>query len=743
MKTFLVKVPQDNQKTAGAFEEVLRHLHETLRGEHVSFELVAMGQNIGFCFTADSATAQVVSGQIYASSPDADIVEIPDFTKNVLESTNFLSAELGLVRHDLFPIKTYKEFDGDSLSGVLSVMSKIMPGEGVWIQLVVCPTEDTGFHHFKLGWRKRFEKIRHIFRVKYWFKRGAAKSFGEKIEDKISGRLFQVSLRIACLSDNPQKSPENRMKAVLGAISNFNTLDLNQIRIGKVQHGSGRAKDFRERKLRNGFYVSTPELAGLFHLPNEKEVPNIIHVLARRAEPPSNLPTDPRDKEISFFGATNFHGQTIPFGIRRSDRRRHLYTVGKSGSGKSKLLELLIQNDILAGKGVGVLDPHGDLIDNVLKMIPLERIKDVVVFDPADLNFPVAFNPIEDVPPELKIRVTIGFIEIFKKLFGANWTPRLEHVLRYTTLALLDTPGTTILSILKMLSDKNYRQTIVRNIQDNVVKNFWVNEFAGWSEKFDNEAITPLLNKVGQFVSTNMIRNIVGQPKNLIDFRDIMDNQKIFLMKVSKGILGEENAALLGAIVVTKIYQSAMSRADIPEEDRIDFYLYVDEFHNFATDTFDEILSEARKYRLNLTMAHQFLGQLSTKIRTTVFGNVGAMVSFRVGGEDAHILAEEFNPRFSERDIINLGVRDFYLKMSIEGELCEAFSGRTLDMNIPRDHHAREIVEYTHTHYARPLQEVLNILQQWEEGKFDPKVDPNKKGNSSLEEEVDFQEPIV
>lgn len=743
MKTFLVKIPQDNQKTAGAFEEVLKHLHETLRGSKVALELVAMGQNIGFCFTADTATAQVVSGQIYASSPDADIVEIPDFTQSVQESTQFLSADLGLVRHDLFPLKTHKEFDGDSLSGVLSVMSKIMPGEGVWVQLVIQPRQDTGYHHFKLGWRKRFEKIRHVFRVKYWFKKSAAKSFGEKIEEKISGRLFEVSLRVASLSNNPQRSPEDRMKALLGAISNFNTLDLNQIRIGKINKGQGKVKDFHERKLKNTFYLSTPELAGLYHLPNEGEVPNIIHVLARKAEPPPNLPTDHRDQNISFFGATNFHGQKIPFGIKRSDRRRHLYTVGKSGSGKSKLLELLIQNDIRAGKGVGVLDPHGDLVDNIIKMIPEDRIQDVVLFDPSDLNFPVAFNPIEDVPPELKIRVTIGFIEIFKKLFGANWTPRLEHVLRYTTLALLDTPGTTILSILKMLSDKNYRQTIVRNIQDNVVKNFWVNEFAGWSEKFDNEAITPLLNKVGQFVSTNMIRNIVGQPKNLIDFRDIMDNKKIFLMKVSKGILGEENAALLGAIVVTKIYQAAMSRADTPEEDRVDYYLYVDEFHNFATDTFDEILSEARKYRLNLTMAHQFLGQLTSKIRTTVFGNVGSLIGFRVGGEDARILAEEFNPRFSERDIINLGVRDFYIKMSIDGELCEAFSARTLDMTIPREHCGDKVIDHSRSNFARPLKEVTDILQQWEEGKFDPKVDPSKKGNSSFDEEADFQEPIV
>ncbi len=740
MKTYLIRIPQENNKNAAAFEGVLSHLHETLRGKKVSFELIVMGQNIAFCFTADPATAQVVNGEIYAMAPESDIVEIPDFTKKIKKTTQFLSTELSLVRNDLFPLRDFREFEGDSLSGVLNVLSKSTPGEGVWIQIVAQVEKDTGMHHFKVGIRRKLDKIRHLFRTKYWFKKGGDKDFDPKMTEKVSGRLFRANIRIAAFSDDPNKNPDPKIQAILGAMQNFNTLDLNQIKHKKVQKNFTGLKNFHNRTLKSGFLLSTKELATLFHLPNEQEVPNLIHVLSKKAEPPADLPTDKTDKTTSFFGETNFHGQKIPFGIKRADRRRHLYSVGKSGSGKSKLLELLIENDILNGKGVGVLDPHGDLVDNILKVIPEERMKDVVIFDPSDLDFPISFNPLAQVPPELKIRVTIGFIEIFKKLFGANWTPRLEHVLRYTTLALLDTPGTTILSILKMLTDKNYRQTIVRNIQDNVVKNFWVNEFAGWSEKFDNEAITPLLNKVGQFVSTNMIRNIVGQPENKIDFREIMDNKKIFLMKVSKGILGEENAALMGAIVVTKLYQAAMSRADTAEEKRVDFYLYVDEFQNFATDTFDEILSEARKYRLNLTIAHQFLGQLSDKIRTTVFGNVGSMVTFRVGGEDAQILAGEYNPRFSERDIINLGVRDFYCKMSIDGELREAFSGRTLDMNIPETHFAKECVEHSRTNYAKPVGEVEKILQQWEEGKLDPKG--GGPANDSFEE-TKFEEPMV
>lgn len=743
MKTFLIHIPQGNTAKISAFEEVLMQLHETLMGQKVSWEIVAIGQNIGFCFTASEAAAEVVQGQIYAVFPEADIQEIKDFTKSLKAKTHLFVCDVSLRRSDIFPIRTYKDFSGDSLGGLLSVMSKSKPGEGVWMQMVTDPVRDTGFLHWKLKWRMLFDRFVHVFRFKYWFKKGVDAHLKEGTQGKLSKRLYRTSVRMATFSTNEQNTPRLRLQALQGAMSTMNTQDLNSVIFSKNTSGKVPVKTFFQRKHNKYFLLNTEELATIFHLPNEREVPNIIHVLFKKAEPPASLPTDKDDEGTSFFGITNFHGRQIPFGIKRKDRRRHMYTVGKSGSGKSKLLELLIQNDIKAGKGVGVLDPHGDLVDNILRAIPKERMDDVIIFDPSDLEYPVGFNPIEQVPEALKMRVTIGFIEIFKKLFGNNWSPRLEHVLRYTTLALLDTPGTTVLSILKMLTDKNYRQMIVRNINDNVVKNFWVNEFAGWSEKFDSEAITPLLNKVGQFVSTNMIRNIVAQPQNKLDFREIIDGNKIFLMKVSKGILGEENASLLGAMVVTKIYQAAMSRADIPEEERKDFYFYVDEFQNFATDTFDEIMSEARKYRLNLTIAHQFLGQLSDKIRKTVFGNTGSMLSFRVGGEDAGVLAEEFNPRFVERDIINLGVRNFYLKMSIDGELCEAFSGRTLDVHFPDESYKDEIIARSRRKYAMHVDEVQHILQSWEEGSYVPMDKNTVVAGRTVFEEVDFEEPLL
>jgi len=345
------------------------------------------------------------------------------------------------------------------------------------------------------------------------------------------------------------------------------------------------------------------------------------------------------------------------------------------------------------------------------------------------------------VDPKLKLRVTIGFIEIFKKLFGANWTPRLEHVLRQTTLALLDSEGTTVFSILKMLSDKNYRQKIVAKIDDAVVKNFWVNEFAAWSEKFDNEAITPLLNKVGQLVSTNLIRNIIGQPYNTFDIRQVMDNEKIMLVKLNKGLLGEENAALLGAMLITKIEQAALERADTPEEERKTFYLYCDEFQYFATDTFAEILSEARKYKLSLTVAHQYMGQLIDKVRTTVFGNIGTIVSFRVGAEDAGILEQEFNPIFKVRDIINLAVREFYIKMSVKGETRDAFSATTVECTTPKDSESNKdaIIEFSRKTFSKPKDEVEDLMRKWDESGGD--ISQEAWYSGALDE--DFAPPIV
>lgn len=738
-----IRIPQEVPKPAQMFEQFLVNIHEILHHHTLSFEITSYNQHIYFFVVVDKQFRELLEGQIYSIYPFAEIEEVNDYVnENILEH-GFSGTELYLQRSDIIPIKTFKEFEGDSLAGILSILSKAGEHEKIWIQVLINPTADDWklnlFRKLKMKWNS----IKLYFRIKNYFKLKTARGMRamelEAYKHKAEEHTYRMLIRLAFISDTREKSI-TQLQQLVKSFYQFNTIDLNGFRTGHIQHTKAYLDKYKNREMGNGYLLSALEAASLYHFPDPYLASHIVHVISKKAESPRDIPTTKnlKEDEVSIFGETNFHNQKFVFGLKRIDRQRHLYVVGKSGTGKSKMLELLINADIQSGKGLGVLDPHGDLVDAVMKYIPKHRIKDVCLFNPADIDFPVAFNPLEQVPPEYRVRVTIGFVEIFKKVFGNNWSPRLEHVLRYTTLALLDSPNTSVLSILKMLSDKNYRQKIVSRIQDSVVKNFWVNEFAAWSEKFDNEAIMPILNKVGQFVATSLIRNIMGQMVNKIDIRGMMDEGKIFLARLSKGFLGEENTQLLGAMVITKIHQAAMSRADQPEDQRKDFYLYTDEFQYFATDTFAEILSEARKYHLNITMAHQYMGQLSDFVRKTAFGNVGTILNFRVGAEDATVLENEYSPIFKVRDIINLGVREFYVKMSIDGEMRDAFSAKTISVPKYNYDYVQEIVEHSRKMYARPRKDVEEELKKWDEAAL---TEEEASMISALEEK--FAEPLI
>ena len=439
--------------------------------------------------------------------------------------------------------------------------------------------------------------------------------------------------------------------------------------------------------------------------------------IIRYAPPPPELPVygkvDPED--VSFIGRTNYvaalEEKKFIFGIKRIDRRRHMYIVGKSGVGKTKLLELLIRQDITYGHGVCLMDPHGDVIETILDYIPKERIDDVCVIDPNDSDFPASFNPLQNIDPSFKFILTQGLIEVLQKQFGANWTPRLEHVFRFTCLALLDYPHATMRGMISMLTDRNYRQKVVEYITDDMVKRFFAIEFADWSEKFDTDAIIPLVNKLGQFLSDPLLRNIFGQKENKIDIGKLMEEEKIILINLSKGRIGEENSSFFGSMFLTKIKQAGMERARIPPEDRIDFYLYVDEFHNIVTQTFENILSEARKYALNLTIAHQYMGQLIPQVQHAVLGNIGSLICFRVGGEDAVKLKPEFAPIFDVKDMVNLAVKEFYIKMTIDGESYDPFSAETLNV-LPATHssYKKEVIEAPRRKYTISKDAAANLI---------------------------------
>ena len=447
---------------------------------------------------------------------------------------------------------------------------------------------------------------------------------------------------------------------------------------------------------------------------------NKIQII-KYAPPPSELPvygaTNPAD--VSFIGRTNYvaalEEKKFIFGIKRVDRRRHLYIIGKSGVGKSKLQELFVRQDIAYGHGVCVIDPHGEFVDDILNAIPENRIEDVCIIDPSDVDFPVSFNPLQNVDPTFKHQLTQGLIEVLGKQFGSNWTPRLEHVFRFTTLALLDYPHATMRGMISMLTDRNYRQKVVEYIQDDMVKRFWAIEFADWSEKFDTDAIIPLVNKLGQFLSDPMLRNIFGQKTNKVNLEELMNEQKIILINLSKGKIGEENSSFFGSMFLTKIKQAGMARAKMEAKDRKDFYLYVDEFQNVVTDTFENLLSEARKYAINLTIAHQYVAQLPHKIQSAVLGNVGSIISFRIGGDDAVKLKPEFAPVFDVKDMINLGVAEFYIKMTIDGESYDPFSAETLKvLPVPYSSNKDKIIAASRAKYAIPAGEAHRLIDEEE-----------------------------
>ncbi|HBU06639.1 MAG TPA: hypothetical protein DEB09_00985 [Candidatus Magasanikbacteria bacterium] len=416
---------------------------------------------------------------------------------------------------------------------------------------------------------------------------------------------------------------------------------------------------------------------------------------------------------ICYFGQTNFRGQLRKFGIKVDDRRRHMYVIGKTGMGKTTMMENMVLHDIYAGHGVGVVDPHGDFAEKIINYIPSNRINDVVYFNPADLENPIGFNILEVHSEEQKHLVAAGLMAIFKKIWPDVWSSRMEYILNNTLLALLDYPGSTLLGINRLLSDKSYRRKVISKLRDPVVKAFWQTEFASYNERYAQEAVAPIQNKIGQFLSASVIRNMVAQVKSTINIRELMDNKKILIMNLSKGRIGEDNSRLLGGMLITEIQLAAMARVDVPESERQDFFLYVDEFQNFATPSFANILSEARKYRLSLIMAHQYVAQLDEIVADAVFGNVGTIVTFRVGGADAEALEKEFEPTFMALDVVNLPKFQVFLKLMIDGVASQPFSAMTMaPIGYPTGS-AEKVIKVSRERYGKAREVIEDKILRW------------------------------
>jgi len=502
--------------------------------------------------------------------------------------------------------------------------------------------------------------------------------------DKVNRLLFLCNVRVTVICPKGQQAAaRQKLGEIAGSFQQFSLPQCNAFGAGKVRE---------VQKVDHAFTVtpyilSVEEIATLWHLPTILvQTPNLDWVLSRKLEPPINLPlaTDAEaEKKMTVLGEAVFRGHRTRFGIYDDDRRRHIYCIGKTGMGKSTLLENMVFSDIHAGRGVGVIDPHGDLIEAIMRFVPKSRTNDVILFDPADKEYPISFNILDCKDKDQRTLVASGIMSVFTKIWPDVWSGRMEHILRNTLLALLENEATSMLGIMRMYADNTYRKKIISRITDPVLKSFWVDEYESWSEKYRTEALAAIQNKVGQLLSTPLIRNIVGQVKSTLDIRHAMDSGKIVLVNLSKGKLGEDTSAFLGSMLVTKFQIDAMSRADIPEKDRRDFYLYVDEFQNFATESFATILSEARKYRLSLTMANQYVGQLligerNTSLRDAVFGNVGTLMTFQVGSDDAEIFSLQFEELVLPKDILSLPKYHAYGRLMIEGMPSKPFSVQTL-----------------------------------------------------------------
>ena len=775
----VLEIPRTNDKQELAAEQLFASLHGILRDnkelrlsggqqEHISFEIASVNGQIRFYVWVPKTLQSFVEGQIYSQYPTVQIHQAnEDYTEHERDHEVAYSTELTLTTDEFLPVRTFQNFEVDPLAGVTGTLAKLeTTGEELWIQVLARPIPDDWQHaadryinNIKSG---RGLSLPGLGGSMQWIvgilgalwqppEQGVGQSTAVELSDRDKTRIseaekkatklgYEVKIRLVYMGES-NTNAKLRMQALVGTFKQFNSTNLNGFRAVKGAFGKEFLEKYRKRAFYgDGFILNIEELASVFHLPHTNvETPNIVWASAKTAEPPSKLPVltgnDANDDQISAFGVTNFRGISHQFGMLRYDRSRHVYIIGQTGAGKSGLLELFALSDIFHNQGYAIIDPHGDFAINNMKFIPGSRLNDVIYFNPADTAYPLGFNPLEVTNPNQKTNISSEVIGVLKRMFGDSWGPRLEYILRYTILALLDRPETTMLDITRMLTDKEFRKETLGYCRDTVVLQFWNVEFASWNDKFVAEAIAPVLNKVGAFTANPIIRNIIGQPKSTFNIRQIMDEGKILIVNLSKGLIGEDNAAILGSFLVTKIQLAAMSRSDIPDvRDRRPFYLYVDEFQNFATDSFATILSEARKYGLNLTVANQYISQMSETVRDAVFGNVGTMISFRVSADDAPILAKQFEPNFESIDLLQMHNRNFVINMVIGGEKTPAFSARSLELPPSQADNTPHIIEHSRRMYSKSREdverEISAIITPKRNQKKQAAPQPNPQNNS-------------
>ncbi len=714
-----IKNSRDSEETPAAMEQIFAALGSAgghggffarifgprHASKYLSFEIVSVNSRIHFFVGLPTYMQTYVESQLTAHYPKLLLTAAPDYATHFF-SLPHATAQLTLTNSYYYPLKTYKDAkDLDAMASLLGQLAKLPVGEAVAIQFRAEPAG--------VGWQQAAAGViaRGVPDVTSTTGRMKAHPHARLIETKISEVGFTTAIRVVAVGAQEARAKE-LLNSVAGTFGVFTLGEGNALALTEPAF-------WQKKKLEQGFVersgrvaprhqvLNASELASLWHPPGLtlSMIKNISWGAQLTGEAPENLPIATDDEEakkhINFFARTEHKNRTVTFGVQKEDRRKHVYVVGKTGTGKSTMIANMAINDMKNGEGVAVVDPHGDLCDILLDYVPSNRINDVAYLDPADIEYPFHLNPLEVKNTAYRELVSSGIVSIFYKLYHLSWGPRLEYILRNTILTLLNVPDSTLLQVPELLTNENYRLKIVGSMQDRVLKNFWINEFAKMSPQMRSEAVSPILNKVGQFLSSQTIRNIVGNPTSTVDLEDMMNQGKIVIVNLSQGKLGEDSSALLGAMIITKMQLAAMNRVYLAESERRDFYLYVDEFQNFATTSFIKILSEARKYRLDLTLANQYIGQIDEDVQKAIFGNAGSIVSFSVGATDARILAKEFGLKYKEEELVGLGNYEVICKLSIDNQTSSPFSAHTLPLPKSKNQNREKVIRSSRERYTK------------------------------------------
>jgi len=772
-----ISVPVKNDKKPASAEQFFQALHGVIQGEemsndHFSFEIYANPIGIFFIVVCNKRYKTFIENQIYAQYPEAQIEAVHDYAEvGIKKNLHRIGIEFKLAKEYFLPIKTFQSFEVDPLASITSAISKLDQGTEVFIQMLVRPLDNS--------WQEEGKKYIDAAKNKkdaegnkIPIEEGKTAEFAE-IEKKNSKVGFQFKIRILVQGPN-EASLKHLIQDVEASFKQFQTAQLNSLikpkdkvksfievqnkKLGKLIRGS-RLGDtlkfpakYQERYLdeRETDILNIEELASIFHLPNESvKTPNIAWAKSKKLEFPLNLPmiseqelneikagATPK-KGMRLMGLTDYRNIHIPFGIKDEDRRRHMYLLGKTGTGKSTFMKNMILGDIMDGKGLAVLDPHGELVEEVLELIPESRMKDVIYLDPSDIENPIGLNMLDIHPDETMDLLADGIVNVFKKFFGDSWGPRLQYILTNTILTLLHCQNVSLLAVQRILTDKNYRKFLLKQVKDPFLLKFWTEEYEQMAQnpRMLAEALAPIQNKVGRFLSSPMVRNMIGQIKSSIDLQDIMNTGKIFLVNLSQGKIGEENSSLLGGMIVTRLYSNAMQRAKISKEERKDFYLYVDEFQNFATESFVKILSEARKYALNLIVTHQYIDQIDESIQDAIFGNVGTLMNYVVGQKDALRLEKEYTPYLNSEDLVNLDKYRLAMKMTVDGAQTPPFTAIALKPQYIERGLKEQIKQASRDTYAKSRADVESKLNKYATQSYDKSGNLMQPGQKPPEKE--------